>query len=119
MSPIDPTPLLQSVSHLLRQVESYTRDEEIVEPASYEKIAKSISFQLKAVQDIELFNQVQNKTEPLTKNQNYENVSAQSRAERDRLIERLTHLYNHVNGPPEVLGGDGDDDGGGGASPLA
>ena len=110
MSAIDPTPLLQSITHLLRQIEMRMSDEEIAEPASYEKIAKAISFQLKAVQDIEMFNHNRSKNETLTKNQDYESLPLPNHDERERLIERLTYLYNRINGETEIRSFDVDDD---------
>ena len=113
MSAIDPTPLLQSISHLLRQIETHATDEGEVEPIIYEKIAKAISFQLKAVQDIDMFNHHRNENEALTKNLNYENLSAPSADERERFIERLTHLYNRINGAAEIHSPDSGDVNGG------
>ena len=73
-------------------------EESRVEPAFYEKIAKAISFQLKAAQDIEMFNQDRQRSEALTKTQDYENLSPPDHEERQRLIEKLTALYNRING---------------------
>ena len=117
MSAIDPTPLLQSIAHLLRQIEMRTTDEEMAEPASYEKIAKAISFQLRAVQDIEMFNQDRSQNEALTKNQDYENLPPPNHDERERLIERLTHLYDRINGASEIHSADILDDTRGDSSP--
>ena len=113
MSTIDPTPLLQSSLYLLRHIETHAIDEGEVEPILYEKIARAISVQLKAVQDIDVFNQRRNENESLTKNLNYENLPAPRDDERERFIERLTHLYNRINGTAEICSSDsGNVDGG-------
>ena len=57
MTFIDPAPLERTIARLLAQLDALSLDEGEPAPDGYEKLARAISVQMKAVQDIYAHNQ--------------------------------------------------------------
>jgi len=105
---IDPAPLEQAIAALLLRVEALPRCEDEALPADYEKLAKAITVQMKAVQDIYAHNQRVSEVEEQTKYLNYDELPPPSPEERAQFIKRLTHLYHRLNERSAISGSDSD-----------
>lgn len=102
MTFIDPAPLERTITSLLEQLEAIPTDVDQSAPEKYEKLAKAISVQMKAVQDIYAYNQRASEQTEHMKYLNYDNLPPPSPEERARFIKRLTRLYNRINDNEEI-----------------
>lgn len=103
---IDPAPLERTIAGLLEQLEALPIAPDQGVPDKYEKLAKAISVQMKAVQDIYAYNQRASEHTEQTKYLNYDNLPPPSPEDRARFIKRLTRLYNRINDGGEISSAD-------------
>lgn len=103
---IDPAPLERTIASLLLRLDALIRDDEAATPDVHEKLAKAISVQMKAVQDIYAHNQRVKVKEEQTKYLSYDELPPPSPEERAQFIKRLTRLYNRINDRSQISGSD-------------
>ena len=103
---IDPAPLERTIASLLLRLDALIRDVEAATPDVHEKLAKAISVQMKAVQDIYAHNQRVKVKEEQTKYLSYDELPPPNPEERAQFIKRLTRLYNRINDRSQISGSD-------------
>jgi len=96
MTFIDPAPLTRTITRLLEHIEAMPMDAEM-RLEQYDKFAKAVILQMKAVQDITAYNQQTATQDTQTKYLNYDDLPPPSPEDRTRFIKRLTRLYDRLN----------------------
>jgi|GEM_PF-4207561 len=108
MKTLNPEPIYCAVERLLDEIECQTiaRDDASdafeFSPDKLDRLAKTLTVQLKALSDLQAYNR---KVEDENKSQkylDYEDLPPPSPEDRDRLIARIRLLYNRVNAEEEI-----------------
>ena len=94
---------------MLAQLDALSLDEGEPAPDRYEKLARAISVQMKAVQDIYAHNQRCAAQEEASEYLDYDDLPPPSPEQRTQFIERLMHLYHKLNGAEDLSQTHGDD----------
>ena len=108
MTFIDPAPLERTIAHLLAQLDAVSSGEDEPAPDRYEKLARAISVQMKALQDLYAHNQRCAAQEEASEYLDYDNLPPPSPEQRTQFIERLMYLYHKLNGAEDVSQTHGD-----------
>ena len=109
MTFIDPAPLERTIAHLLAQLDAVSSGEDEPAPDRYEKLARAISVQMKALQDLYAHNQRCAAQEERSEYLDYDDLPPPNPEQRTQFIERLMLLYDRFNGPSGISQTHGDD----------
>ncbi len=108
MTPLDPHPLNQAISYLLREIDRLSTLEISGEPQftlpteKLERLARALSVKLKTLSEIENYNRKIKDDTLAEKYLDYEDLPPPSPEDRDRLIARIRLLYDRVNAEEEI-----------------
>ena len=108
MTIIDPAPLERTIRRLLEQLEADESQLSELSPDQYEKLARAINVQMKAVQEIYAHNQRIAAQEKQNEYLNYDDLPPPSPEQQAQFIERLMRLYHRLNGTGKIPQANGD-----------
>lgn len=109
---IDPAPLERTITRLITQLETASSETDDLLPDAYEKLARAINGQMKALHEIYGHNQRRAAQEKQRDYLNYDELPPPSPEQREQFIERLMHLYNRLNGAEPIQADGGESIGG-------
>lgn len=102
MKYIDPEPLDMACARLLEEIARLSSPEsETFAPDRMERLAKSLTHQLKAMADIDMHNKHVRAQQATENYLHYEDLPPPPPEDRERLIQRLEILYNRINAATE------------------